>query len=138
MPHRTFVDNSRCTAFHLIRDPDLKTLDVGEASTLFGLPDLVGSLSDYVQCIRQGMETFRIGGRRAGSSSSNLPFTRIRVWSKVVLQGKQYYSPDLVTNPETIYAMPPGGQWVYGRNDCAVVNIDPNHHWPQSSIQGES
>ena len=32
----------------------------------------------------------------------NLPFLHIKVWSKLVLQGKQYFDPDLVMDPYTV------------------------------------
>ncbi|KAE9387332.1 hypothetical protein BT96DRAFT_837787 [Gymnopus androsaceus JB14] len=138
LPHRTFTDGSGCTAFHLIRDPDYKTLDVDEAARLFRLPDLVGSLKDYMDRFTQGTETFTVGGRRSGGLNSNLPFSHVKIWSKVVLQGKQYFDMDLVTEPYTISALPPDDKWVYGRQDGAIINISSDACWPRSSMHGHS
>ncbi|KAE9383333.1 hypothetical protein BT96DRAFT_844117 [Gymnopus androsaceus JB14] len=138
LPHRTFTDSSGCTAFHLVRDPDQKTLNLDHAAALFHLPDFVGSLRDYLDRFSEGRETFTVGGRRGGGLNSNLPFSQIKVWSKVVLQGRQYFNADLVTDPYTILALPPDEKWVYGRQDCAIINVDPSECWPRSSMNGHS
>lgn len=136
LPYRTFTNDFGCTAFHLIRDPDQHTLNWDEATAKFYLPDLVGAFKDYMGRLRQGTRTFTIGGRRANRSQEELPFSHIKIWSKFVLQGKQYFNNDLVTDPCTIHACPPSQTWTYGRQDCAVMNVDPNKCWPQSSMNG--
>ncbi|KAE9384833.1 hypothetical protein BT96DRAFT_841644, partial [Gymnopus androsaceus JB14] len=137
LPHRTFTDGSGCTAFHLVRDPDEHTLDWDEAMAKFRLPDLAGAFKDYMDRFRQGTKMFTVGGRR-GNNRDDPPFSKIKVWSKFVLQGKQYFDADLVTDPYTICACPPNETWIYGRQDCAVININPDECWPQSSMNGHS
>ena len=137
LPYRTFMDGSGCTAFHLVRDTDEHTLDWDEAMAKFRLPDLAGAFKDYLDRFRQGTKMFTVGGRR-GNNRDDLPFSKIKVWSKFVLQGKQYFNTDLVTDPYTIWACPPNETWIYGRQDCAVINVNPDECWPRSSMNGRS
>lgn len=136
LPFRTFTNSSKSTAFHLIRDPDQHTLSWDEAAAKFLLPDLVGAFKDYMFRLQQGTRSFAIGGRRGNQSGEELPFSHLKVWSKFALQGKQYFNTDLVNNPYAIHGCPPDKTWIYGRQDCAVINISPNECWPQSSMNG--
>ncbi|KAJ3859260.1 hypothetical protein EV359DRAFT_86613, partial [Lentinula novae-zelandiae] len=66
LPHRSFVDNvtGEISAFSLVRDPDLKTQTIKEASRLYSLSDFHGACSDLIDCIKSGTKIFTIGGRK--------------------------------------------------------------------------
>lgn len=136
LPFRNFTNSTESTAFHLVRDPDQHTLTWDEAAAKFYLPDLVGAFKDYMARFQQGTRTFAIGGRRGNRSHEELSFSHLKVWSKFVLQGKQYFNADLVTIPHVLHACPPDKTWINGRQDCAVINVMLNMCWPQSSMNG--
>ncbi|KAF9016394.1 hypothetical protein BDP27DRAFT_1440698 [Rhodocollybia butyracea] len=139
-PYRIFSEGETA-AFSLKRDADLKTMKIDEASILFSLPGFRSALGDYLKRCNQGITTFRIVGRRESQMNCELPFNKISVWSKMRIQAKTYFNVDLVNDPHTIFAAPPGHkssdiEWPFGRYDCAVVNLDPQFEWPRSSLEG--
>ncbi|KAJ3834116.1 hypothetical protein F5878DRAFT_545408 [Lentinula raphanica] len=135
-PLRTFLGNRGHTAFHLIREPDLKTHTVQDAQTLFQLPDFSAALLDYLNRARSGTSVFAIAGRRmVNDVSTEFPFT-IKIWSKLHVQGKQYHAIHLPNDTHTVFATPPNAEWKFGRNDCVLINIDDQRVWPQSSLEG--
>ncbi|KAE9388440.1 hypothetical protein BT96DRAFT_960210 [Gymnopus androsaceus JB14] len=124
LPHRTFTDETLCVGFHLVRDPDGKppTTKVEDAAIGYAIPDLRSALRDYLDRVERGETIFTVGGRRSGNLESELPFERVKIWTKARIQAKTYYDLDLVTDTHTIYAQPPDETWKFGRQDCAIVN----------------
>ncbi|KAJ3818244.1 hypothetical protein F5880DRAFT_1491700 [Lentinula raphanica] len=134
-PLRTFLGNRGHTAFHLIREPDLKTYTVHDAQALFQLPDFSLALQDYLHRARSGTSVFAIAGRRMANEATEFPFS-VKIWSKLHIQGKQYHDMHLPNDTHTVFATPPDADWRFGRNDCALVNIDDQNVWPRSSLEG--
>ena len=136
LPHRTFTDDSLSAGIHLVRDPDMGSVLVNAAAEAFGIPDLRGALRDYLDSFERGVKSFTVGGRRFGNLDSELPFEKVKVWSRARIQAKTYYDLDLVNDTHTIFAHPPMEHWKYGRYDCAIVNVNPEFQWPRSSLEG--
>lgn len=141
-PYRVFSDPSgTCAAMRVTRDPDLKTLSVEEAAVKFSLPGLPGALNDYLERFLNGTRTFLVGGSRSKNAAS-LPFSKLKIWSKMRLQHRQYHDLASLHDVRTIFAMPPDlqseeSQWRLGRNDFALININPDKIWPHSSLEGK-
>ncbi|KAJ3742941.1 hypothetical protein DFH05DRAFT_1621065, partial [Lentinula detonsa] len=135
-PLRGFISSGNQTAFHLLRDPDLKTHSVLDAQTFFRLPDLGGALLDYMKRAQRGAAVFSLSGQRTNAAlPSPFPF-KVQLWSKFRIQGRQYHNTHLPNDIHTVFATPPGPEWEYGRNDCVVINIDNTKLWPHSSLEG--
>ena len=64
-----------------------------------------------------------------------LPFEYIQVWFKLCLQTKDIHT-DAILPAQTLCALPPKGNWQYGRYDSVVVNTDSVKTWPTSGLQG--
>ncbi|KAJ3847452.1 hypothetical protein EV368DRAFT_51159, partial [Lentinula lateritia] len=140
LPHRSFVDNvtGEISAFSLVRDPDLKTQTIEEASRLYSLSDFHGACSDLIDRIKSGTKIFTIGGRRTGNTQSPLPFYRVKLWSRLRIQSRTYFNLDLLTDPHTIFSAPPGPGWEFGRQNAVIVNVDQSFQWPRSSLEGHA
>ncbi|KAJ3888382.1 hypothetical protein GG344DRAFT_53732 [Lentinula edodes] len=140
LPHRSFVDNvtGEISAFSLVRDPDLKTQTIEEASRLYSLSDFHGACSDLIDRIKSGTKIFAVGGRRTGNTQSPLPFYRVKLWSRLRIQSRTYFNLDLLTDPHTIFSAPPGPGWEFGRQNAVIVNIDQSFQWPRSSLEGHA
>ncbi|KAJ4492500.1 hypothetical protein C8R41DRAFT_919803 [Lentinula lateritia] len=140
LPHRSFVDNvtGEISAFSLVRDPDLKTQTIEEASRLYSLSDFHGACSDLIDRIKSGTKIFTVGGRRTGNTQSPLPFYRVKLWSRLRIQCRTYFNLDLLTDPHTIFSAPPGPGWEFGRQNAVIVNIDQSFQWPRSSLEGHA
>ncbi|KAE9387336.1 hypothetical protein BT96DRAFT_837803 [Gymnopus androsaceus JB14] len=136
LPHWTFTDDSPSAGIHLVRDPDLGSVLVNAAAEAFGIPDFRGALRDYLDSFERGVKSFTLGGRRFSNLDSELPFQKVKVWSRARIQAKTYYDLDLVNDTHTIFAHPPMELWKYGRYDCAIVNVNPEFQWPRSSLEG--
>ena len=69
-------------------------MPIDEIATLFNIPDLREALSDYIQRIGNANHGYIrvLGGCRSASRGSQLPFTHLQVWKKVLLQNKVYHS----------------------------------------------
>ena len=37
---------------------------------------------------------------------------------------------------QTVNALPPSESWTFGHSDVVLVNTDPSHVWPSSSLEG--
>ncbi|KAJ4494093.1 hypothetical protein C8J55DRAFT_416949 [Lentinula edodes] len=138
LPLRIFTDNisGEISAFKVNRDPDLKTLTIEQVSNLYSLPDFSGACLDFLERIQAKTQTFVIGGRRSLNQSISLPFTRVKVWSRIRIQTKTYFNTDLLADSHTIFAAPPSPGWEFGRQNAAVVNINSSFEWPRSSLEG--
>ncbi|KAJ4493090.1 hypothetical protein C8J55DRAFT_586255 [Lentinula edodes] len=138
LPHRVFTDeiSGNIAAFSLVRDPDLKTMSIEDISQLYSIQDFQGAISDFIDRFKAGIQTFVVGGRRNGNSQSIIPFTKVKLWSRIRIQSKTYFNWDLLADPHTIFAAPPGPSWEFGRSNAAIINIDPKFHWPRSSLEG--
>ncbi|KAJ3765392.1 hypothetical protein FB446DRAFT_795094 [Lentinula raphanica] len=137
-PLRALLANKGHTAFHLIREPDLKTHSVHDAQALFQLPDFPAALFDYLARAKSGTSTFTIAGRRmVHGVATQFPFT-LKTWSKVNIQGKQYHNLLRPNDTRTVFATSPdaGSDWKFGRTDCVLINTDDQKVWPQSSLEG--
>ncbi|KAJ3911867.1 hypothetical protein F5877DRAFT_54813 [Lentinula edodes] len=138
LPLRIFTDNvsGEISAFKVNRDPDLKTLTIEQVSDLYSLPDFSGACLDFLERIQAKTQTFVIGGRRSLNQSISLPFTRVKVWSRIRIQTKTYFNTDILADSHTIFAAPPSPGWEFGRQNAAVVNINSSFEWPRSSLEG--
>ncbi|KAJ4484164.1 hypothetical protein C8J55DRAFT_426296 [Lentinula edodes] len=140
LPLRIFTDNisGEISAFKVNRDPDLKTLTIEQVSNLYSLPDFSGACLNFLEWIQAKTQTFVIGGRRSLNQSVSLPFTRVKVWSRIRIQTKTYFNTDLLADSHTIFAAPPSPGWEFGRQNqnAAVVNINSSFEWPRSSLEG--
>ncbi|KAJ4496908.1 hypothetical protein C8R41DRAFT_708635, partial [Lentinula lateritia] len=138
LPLRIFTDNisGEISAFKVNCDPDLKTLTIEQVSNLYSLPDFSGACLDFLERIQAKTQTFVIGGRRSLNQSISLPFTRVKVWSRIRIQTKTYFNTDLLADSHTIFAAPPSPGWEFGRQNAAVVNINSSFEWPRSSLEG--
>jgi len=134
LPPRTWCTDS--TAFHLSRDPSFKQMKVDDVATKFNLPDLKASLSHFFRHVDHGESPYTIGGRRQ-RAVERLPIEKLEVWSRVILQQKDYHRPHIVLPAERLNAHPPNDEWPLGRYDAAFANIDPQHKWPRSGLLGE-
>ncbi|KAJ3751645.1 hypothetical protein EV360DRAFT_76046 [Lentinula raphanica] len=137
-PLRALLANKGHTAFHLIREPDLKTHSVHDAQALFQLPDFPAALFDYLARAKSGTSTFTIAGRRmVHGVATQFPFT-LKIWSKVNIQGKQYHNLLRPNDTRTVFATSPdaGSDWKFRRTDCVLINTDDQKVWPQSSLEG--
>ncbi|KAJ3739032.1 hypothetical protein DFH05DRAFT_1595529 [Lentinula detonsa] len=137
-PLPTFTNGDH-TAFHLLWDPDLKTLSLDDVQRTFNLPDFFGAVLDYLDRANTGTHIFSIRGQRTPRDVSTLhaPF-RVKVWSKLSIQGRQYHNIHLPNETHTIFAAPPGSEYKFGRSDCVVFNIDAKKIWPRSSLEGHA
>ncbi|KAJ3834633.1 hypothetical protein F5878DRAFT_644968 [Lentinula raphanica] len=129
-PLRSFIGNKGQTAFHLIREPDLKKHTVRDAQALFQLPDFAAALSDYLERAKSGTSTFAIAGRRTvNDASTEFPFA-VKIWSKLQIQGKQYHDIHQPNDTHTVFATPPnpGPEGEFRRNDCVLINVNDQSH----------
>ncbi|KAJ4495335.1 hypothetical protein C8R41DRAFT_762707, partial [Lentinula lateritia] len=137
-PLRIFTDNisGEISAFKVNHDSDLKTLTIEQVSNLYSLPDFYGACFDFLERIQANTQTFAIGGRRSSNQLLSLPFTRVKVWSRVCIQTKTYFNTDILADSHTIFAAPPSPGWEFGQQNAAIVNIDSSFEWPRSSLGG--
>ena len=83
-----------------------------------------------------GIDSVRaIGGPRRTAENAALPFEYIQVWFKLRLQTKDIHT-DAILPAQTLCALPPEGNWQYGRYDSVIVNMDIAKTWPASGLQG--
>jgi hypothetical protein len=125
------------TALHLTRDPDMKTMAISDVMDKFNLPDLRGTLTDFLDHV-SNEQPLKIGSRRAANADSPLPFDRLQVWTKVQVQNQSYHAPHSILPPQTINTLPLSGVWTSGRSDVVLINTDNNKVWPQSGLEGAS
>jgi len=83
LPFRTVVHGE--TALHLTRDPTMKTMTIGDVMDKFNLPDLCGTLTDFLDHVNNE-QPLKIGSHRAANANSPLPFNHLQVWTKVQVQ----------------------------------------------------
>ncbi|KAJ7821497.1 hypothetical protein B0H13DRAFT_2241738 [Mycena leptocephala] len=113
LPFRTFTSTDSTTALHLNRDHVGHRLRVAVAATKFNLPDLLVALLTFIQ-------------RHTTLS------LRVRI------QGRSFHDPKQILVPETINAEPPIGGWKFGRGDAVIVNLNSEHCWPHSGLEGHA
>jgi hypothetical protein len=135
-PSRTFSTPE--AAFHLNRDPSYKQMPIDEVATLFDIPDLREALSDYIQRVNRSGDGYirALGGRRSAVKGCQLPFTHLQVWKKFRLQNKSYEYPHNPLPSKTVNASPPSNEWILGRYDPVIANLDPDFKWPHSGLEG--
>ncbi|KAG6914952.1 hypothetical protein DXG01_014271 [Tephrocybe rancida] len=136
MPYHTHAPTTN-VAYHLIRDPNFKRLKVEDVIEKYQLPDLCGTLFDYLNRSQKGDWVSSIGGRWMGNEKSNLTVSHLNVWTRVRVQQKAYHSPYDVQDPQTLNAQPPSDMWPHGYYDGALIATDSSSVWPASSIKGE-
>ena len=88
LPYRTVIHGE--TALHLARDPTIKMMAISNIIDKFSLPDLHGTLADFLDRVNNG-QPLKIGGRRAADTNSLLPFDHLQVWTKMQLQNHSYH-----------------------------------------------
>ena len=123
LPFRTFARQN--VAFHLNRDPTC-SLSLKEVIDLYHIPQLQSCLEHYLDQSFHSLE-------RAVDPNA----TRLRLWTKVRLQGKTYHLPHNLLPPYTILAEPPSDAWPHGHFDTVIVNMDEEKQWPYSGLDGE-
>ncbi|KAH7917703.1 hypothetical protein BV22DRAFT_1135188 [Leucogyrophana mollusca] len=136
LPLRTFVVDA--TAFHLAYDPSIRRISIDELSTKFGLVDLRAALADFLTRDNSlgSSAVHAIRGQRRSSNDTSLPFTDAQVWFKVRLQTTEFHDPLTVLPAQSINCSPPSDPWPLGRYDTVIVNVDKNHTWPKSGLEG--
>ncbi|KAF9233437.1 hypothetical protein BU15DRAFT_66617, partial [Melanogaster broomeanus] len=72
--------------------------------------------------------------QRRAPADARLPFEDMQLWYKVWIQQKVFNDPSAVRPAISINAMPPGGNWKYGRYDVAIFAVDDSQHWPRSGL----
>ncbi|EGN97231.1 hypothetical protein SERLA73DRAFT_74942 [Serpula lacrymans var. lacrymans S7.3] len=102
------------TAFHLTKEPDMKSVSIKDAAEHFALDDLPGALAYYARGLRPG-DGF------SGPDDYNLPFTHIRVWYKCKIQLHSMFRSYLVMPAQTIQAYPPLPKMPLG--NCDTVRL---------------
>jgi hypothetical protein len=133
LPFRTIVQGN--TALHLTRDLAMKTMSIEAIMERFNLPDLHGTLADFLTWVNS-QDSFHIGSPRIGNIDSLLLFDNLQVWTKVQVQNCSYFSPHHVLPPQTINASPPLGSWTYGHSNAVLINTDSGKVWPHSGLEG--
>jgi hypothetical protein len=135
-PSRTFSVPE--AAFHLNRDPSYKQMVVDDVAALFNIPDLRPALSDYIQRVNRSNNGYigALGGRRSASEGCKLPFNHLQVWKKFRLQNAAYHFPHDPLPSKTVNASPPLNEWILGRYDPVIANLDPDFKWPHSGLEG--
>ena len=135
LPHRSF--SVGCVAFNLAYDPHIRHISVDDAAERFGLIDLRAALADFFMHEKShGVDSVRaISGPRRTAENAALPFEYIQVWFKLCLQTKDIHT-DAILPVQTLCALPPEGNWQYGRYDSVIVNTDIAKTWPASGLQG--
>ncbi|KAF9231430.1 hypothetical protein BU15DRAFT_56127 [Melanogaster broomeanus] len=133
-PPRTLISGS--VAIHLNYDPSVRRISVDDAAEKFSLPDLRGALADYFYNEGATGHFHTLSQQRRDPADARLPFEDMQLWYKVRIQQKVFNDPSAVRPALSINAMPPGGNWKYGRYDAAIFAVDNSQHWPRSGLNG--
>ena len=125
--------------YHLARDPAFSKKTIMEAAELYGIPDLLAAIGNYIVCVTSNPTDSRIdsvGGRRH-VHRDDLPVSHLQIWSKVRIQTTAYHHPHNKLEPYTINAAPPSPAWPgwpYGQFDSVIFNTDASKEWPRSGL----
>ncbi|KAF9237842.1 hypothetical protein BU15DRAFT_62863 [Melanogaster broomeanus] len=111
-------------------------ISVDGAAEQFSLPDLRGALADYFYNEGTTGHFHTLSQQRRAPADARLPFEDMQLWYKVWIQQKVFNDPSAVRPAISINAMPPGGNWKYGRYDVAIFTVDDSQHWPRSGLNG--
>ena len=112
---------------------------ITDIASMIGISDLAPSLAHFLSCATKGNRSlYTVGGHRPPTSSTNLPFQKLEVWSGLHIQLKDYHNPCVVGPPQTLCARPLCKEWPSGRFDAVLVNTNPDFKWPSSKISGNS
>lgn len=116
------------TALHLNRDPDVSSISVAQAASIYDIPDLASAIKDYFASTEHRANRNGPALQRRASSDtdiSNLPFDRVRVWHNIKAQTMSLMEPGKTHRPQTICSEPKfTGKWPCGRYDCALFIND--------------
>jgi hypothetical protein len=137
-PPRTFTTGN--VAIHLNFNPTRTGMKLDDVSDNFNLPDLHHALSAFLQRdTRNGNMTHGVGVPRRSliDRPPILPFDRVQVWHTVRLQQVSYHDSSVALPAQTLHASPSSPEWLKGRRDAVLVNIDGQYEWPQSGLKGE-
>ena len=101
---------------------------VDDVAALFAIPDLREALSDYIQRVNRADDGYirTLGGRRSAIRGCQLPFTHLQVWNKFRLQNTAYHFPYDPLPSKTVNASPSDDEWILGRYDPVIANLDPD------------
>ena len=110
---------------------------IGNIMDKFNLPNLSGTLADFLDRVNNG-QPLKIGGRRSADTNTPLPFDHLQVWTKVQLQNHSYHAPYCILPPQTINALALSEAWTSGHCNIVLINIDNNKIWPHSGLEGIS
>ena len=119
LPPRFFSSSS--TAFRLAVKPSLR-VSIGEASELYGLPELRLAIADYF--------------RRIGCSAVDFASERMQTWFKVRVQQPNYHDQQSFEQPQSLLATPPSARHPGGHYDFAIVSETDGSDWPSSGLRG--
>jgi hypothetical protein len=137
-PPRTFTTGN--VAIHLNYNPTRTGMKLDDVSDNFNIPDLRHALSDFLRRdTRNGNMIHGVGVSRRSliDHPPTLPFDRVQVWHTVRLQQVSYHDLSVTLPAQTLHASPPSPEWLKGRKDAILVNIDGQYEWPQSGLKGE-
>lgn len=137
-PPRTFTTGN--VAIHLNFNPTRTGMKLDDVSDNFNLPDLHHALSAFLQRdTRNGNMTHGVGVPRRSliDRPPILPFDRVQVWHTVRLQQVSYHDSSVALPAQTLHTSPSSPEWLKGRRDAVLVNIDGQYEWPQSGLKGE-
>ncbi|KAG2739313.1 hypothetical protein P692DRAFT_20881930 [Suillus brevipes Sb2] len=138
-PPRTFTTGN--VAIHLNFNPTRTGMKLDDVSDNFNLPDLHHALSAFLQRdTRNGNMTHGVGVPRRSliDRPPILPFDRVQVWHTVRLQQVSYHDSSVALPAQTLHASPSSPEWLKGRRDAVLVNIDGQYEWPQSGLKGHT
>ncbi|KAG2740564.1 hypothetical protein P692DRAFT_20880848 [Suillus brevipes Sb2] len=104
-------------------------MKLDDVSDNFNLPDLHHALSAFLhRDTRNGNMTHGVGVPRRSliDRPPILPFDRVQV---------SYHDSSVALPAQTLHASPSSPEWLKGRRDAVLVNIDGQYEWPQSGVE---
>jgi len=107
------LSGDACTAFHLTKTPDYKSLSLVDIHTKYSLPDFERALTDFVRRSSQSIQEYTSWDPRYG---------RFRTWNKFRLQLHSAFQPRVIMPSRVVQAYPPTDEFPFG--NCDTVLID--------------
>ncbi|KIK33927.1 hypothetical protein CY34DRAFT_26962 [Suillus luteus UH-Slu-Lm8-n1] len=135
---RTFTTGN--VAIHLNFNPTRTGMKLDDVSDNFNLPDLRHTLLAFLQHDmrnRNMIHGVRVPRRSLIDRPPILPFDRVQVWHTVRLQQISYHDSSVALPAQTLHASPSSPEWLKGRRDAVLVNIDGQYEWPQSGLKDQ-
>ncbi|KAG1784901.1 uncharacterized protein HD556DRAFT_1451287 [Suillus plorans] len=137
-PPRTFTAGN--IAIHLNYNPTRTGMKLDDIADTFNIPGLHHALSDFLQRDARNRNLIHGVGvprRSLIDRPLTLPFDRAQVWHTVRLQQVSYHDSSAALPAQTLHTSPSSPEWLKGRRDAVLVNIDGQYEWPQSGLKGK-